>query len=201
MSIPRWICIRVLNFVPIGPVVGSFRRSINWWPPNPHARRVSRGYILAIVHSLMNMHTCAKFGPDRYSSLASFPHFWICYPLTPSKFPLGIDGLIYLACVHSLVYLYTCAKFGPARSSGLEAFPDLWIDDPITQPCHSDIKGLLVLARAHSQMNMHTCAKFGPDRSSCLVYFQHFCMCDLLTSSKYPLGLEFNFFRQCPFQD
>ena len=80
----------------------------------------------AHVHSQINMHTCAKFGPDRSSCVASFPHALLCDPLTPSK---G-ERLIFLADVYSQMNLHTRVKFGPDRSSGLEAFPDLWIDDP-----------------------------------------------------------------------
>ena len=59
-----------------------------------------RGVIfLAPVHSQMNMHTCAKFGPDRY--------------------PLGLDMLICLADVHSQMNLHACVKLGPDRRSGL----------------------------------------------------------------------------------
>ena len=51
-------------------------------------------------------------------------------------------------------------------------------------------------------MNMHTCAKFGPDRSGYLAYFPHLCMCDPLTPSKYPLGLDrLIVFSRCPFAD
>ena len=60
------------------------------------------------------------------------PTFLNLWSLIPSKFPLGLDVLIYLAYVHALVNMYTCAKCGPDRSSGLEAFPDSWIDDPLT---------------------------------------------------------------------
>ena len=40
------------------------------------------------------------------------------------------------------------------------------------------------------QTDLHTCPKCVPDRSSCFASFPHFVMCDLLTPSKYPLGLE-----------
>ena len=34
----------------------------------------ARGLIcVAYVHSLMNLYTCAKFGPDRASGLEAFP--------------------------------------------------------------------------------------------------------------------------------
>ena len=31
----------------------------------------------------MNLHMCAKFGPDRYRGLEGFPDLWIDDPLTP----------------------------------------------------------------------------------------------------------------------
>ena len=37
---------------------------------------------------------------------------------------------------------------------------------------------------------MHTCVNFFPGRSSCLASFPHCLMCDPLTTSKYPLGLD-----------
>ena len=73
----------------------------------------------------MNMHTCAKFSPDRSSCLAYFPHVLMCDPLTPSKFPLGRERLNCLADVYFQMNMYTSVKFGPDRSSGLLAFPDL----------------------------------------------------------------------------
>ena len=80
---------------------------------------------LANVHSEINMHTCAKFGPDRSSSMASFPHVLMCDSLTPSKYPMGLARLLFLADVYSQMNPHTCVKFGPDRSSGLEAFPDI----------------------------------------------------------------------------
>ena len=77
----------------------------------------------------MNMHTCAKFVPDRSRCFASFPHYSICEPLTPSICPLGLEWLTFFSLCPFPVNLYTCATFGPDRSSGLEAFPDELIDD------------------------------------------------------------------------
>ena len=73
------------------------------------------------------MHVCAKFGPARSScySLESFPHFLIRDPLTPSKYPLGLERLICLADVYSQMNLHTSVKFGSDRSNCLEAFPNL----------------------------------------------------------------------------
>ena len=102
----------------------------------------------------MNMHrsTCAKFGPDRFSCLASFAHVFNLDPLLPFKCPSVLEGLFVLAYVNSQLNLYTRATFGIDCSSGLEAFPDLGIDDPLTSPCPSGIKGVFFLA------------KFGPNR-------------------------------------
>ena len=66
----------------------------------------------------MNLHTCAKFGPDRSSGLEAFPDLWIDDPLT-LPCPSGIiQGVIFLAYVHSHPdeYASRCAKFGPDRS-------------------------------------------------------------------------------------
>ena len=48
-----------------------------------------------------------------------FPHSCMCDPLTPSKYPLGIERLIRLADVHYQMNLHPCVKFGPDRSCGL----------------------------------------------------------------------------------
>ena len=89
----------------------------------------------------------------------------MCDPLTPSKYPLGLERLMFLADVYSQMNLHTCVKFGPDRSSGLEAFPDLCINDPQTS-MPVGYREVNFLADVHSQMNMHTCVKFYPDRSS-----------------------------------
>ena len=61
-----------------------------------------------------------------------FPTFVLmCAPLTPSKYPLGLERLICLADVHSQNNLHEWVKVGPDRSSGLEAFPGT-LDDPLT---------------------------------------------------------------------
>ena len=72
MSIPRWICTRVPNLVPIGPAVCH------------------------LSHIVL-----------------------MCDTLTPSKYPLGLEGLIFLADAHSQINLHACVNFGPDRSSGL----------------------------------------------------------------------------------
>ena len=104
----------------------------------------------------MNMHACPKFVPNPSSCLASFPHFGICDPLTPSKCPLGLKGLICLAYVHSVMNMYTCAKFGPDQFSGLEAFPDLLFDDPLT-PCPSGTKGLIFSSCPFPDESVYVC--------------------------------------------
>ena len=53
---------------------GFFPTFLNLWPYNllqiRRAPRVSRGYFFSLnVHSEMNMHTCAKCGPDRSNGL------------------------------------------------------------------------------------------------------------------------------------
>ena len=42
---------------------------------------------------MMNLYTCAKFGPDRSSGLEAFRDVLIDDPLTP--FPSGIKGLTF----------------------------------------------------------------------------------------------------------
>ena len=115
---------------------GIFPTFLNLWPPNPLQMPldVSRGYFfLTYIHSQMNLHMCAKFGPDRSSCLGSILNFWICDPLTPSQMPLGVSSpLICLAYVHSQMNLHTCAEFGPDRSSCLASFLHFWICDPLT---------------------------------------------------------------------
>ena len=125
----------------------------------------------------MNLHMCAKFGPDRSSCLGSILHFLICDPLTPSQMPLGVSSpLICLAYVHSQMNLHTCAEFGPAvwHLSYIFEFGSLI---PYKCPLMSiqmplDVsRGYFFLTYIHSEMNLHTYAKFGPDRSSGLESF------------------------------
>ena len=40
---------------------------------------------------MMNVYTCAKFGPDRSRGLDAFPDLWIDDPLT--SMPLGNQGV------------------------------------------------------------------------------------------------------------
>ena len=92
-------------------------------PPPPHSQRGLEGLnCLAYVHSQMNQHTCAKFGPDRSSGLASVPHFLICDPLTPYKCSLMSRGVTFLTYIHSQMDLPMCAEFGPNRSSCMASF-------------------------------------------------------------------------------
>ena len=89
---------------------GSFPRFMNWRTPNLSCLSVMKGlFVLAHVHSQMNMHMCAKFGPDRSSCLASFPHFCMCEPLTPSKYPLWLSFLWYWANIHLDSLAQACA--------------------------------------------------------------------------------------------
>ena len=127
------------------------------------------------------MHTCAKFGPDRYSCLASFPHFLICDPLTPSKCPLGLEWLICLAYVYSLVNLYTCAKFGPDRSSRLDDLPDLRIDDPLTAP--------------HAPRVSRGCYIFF---SSCPFPYEYAYVCQIWSRSVQMFGIFPTYVYVCP---
>ena len=96
---------------------------MNWWPPIPLARRVSRGKFLAHDHSQMNMHTCAKFGIDCSSGLEAFPYLGIDDPLT-SPCPSGIKGVFFLA------------KFGPNRFMfGIfPTFVNVWRPKPLQIP-------------------------------------------------------------------
>ena len=89
MSIPRWICIRLSNLVPIGPVVWKLSQIYELMTPMP------LGYQGVICFSSCPdeyAYMCAKFGPDRSRCLAFPPHFWMCDPLTPSKYPLGLES-------------------------------------------------------------------------------------------------------------
>ena len=85
----------MLNCVTIDPVVWTLSQIYELMTPNPPCPSDIKGIIcLAHVHSHMNMHTCAKFGPDRSSCLAYFPHFCMYDPLTHPNIPLGLDRLI-----------------------------------------------------------------------------------------------------------
>ena len=73
---------------------GIFPTFLNLWPPNPLQMPldVSRGYLLlTYIHSEMNLHTYAKFGPDRSSGLESFLDLWFVLPQKPPKMPPGLS--------------------------------------------------------------------------------------------------------------
>ena len=121
---------------------GIFPTFLNLWPPNPLQMPldVSRGYFfLTYIHSQMNLHMCAKFGPDRSSCLGSILHFLICDPLTPSQMPLGVSSpLICLAYVHSQMNLHVDVCRIWSRSVQLlgifPTFLNLWPPDPLQMP-------------------------------------------------------------------
>ena len=66
----------------------------------------SRGYFFAYVNSLVNLYTCAKFGPDRYSGLEAFPDLWIDDPPNPTM-PLGYQ-VFFSSCPFPDEYAYVC---------------------------------------------------------------------------------------------
>ena len=72
----------------------------------------------------MTIHTCAKFGPDRSSRLASFPHFLMCDPLNPLQITIGSREFNFLADFHSQINLPGCVNVGSDRSKGLRQ--DRW---------------------------------------------------------------------------
>ena len=85
---------------------------------------------LAYFHSLMNMYTCATFGPDRSSGLEAFLDISIYDPLTPMLLVVSMG--YFLTHVHSQMNMHTCAKFGPDRSRCLAYFPHFCMCDPLT---------------------------------------------------------------------
>ena len=64
---------------------GIFPTFLNLWPSDPLQMPLgARGLIvLAYIHSLVNLYTCAKFGHDHSSGLEAFPDLWVDDPLTP----------------------------------------------------------------------------------------------------------------------
>ena len=119
MSIPRRICRRVPNLVPIGAVVWSFPWLLNLWSPTPEIPPgVLRGDLdLAYVHSQMNPQTWTKLGANRSSCLTASPDFWMFDPIKPPSAPLVSRRAICLAYIHSQMNLHMCAKFGANLSS------------------------------------------------------------------------------------
>ena len=125
---------------------------------------------LAYFHFLMNLYTCAKFGPDRSRGLEAFPDLLIDDPLTPM--PLVYKGLMFSSCPFPDEYAYVsqiCSR--SVQLFGFFAtFWNVWPPDPLQMP----LGALWVncLAYVHSMVNMYTCAKFlYPDRSSGLTVF------------------------------
>ena len=104
---------------------GSVLISMNWWPPNPHARRVSMGYFcLPHLHFQMNMHrpvyVCKSWSRSvqLFGIFPTFLNLWPPWP--PPNASWGSRGKFCLAIVHSRMHMHTCVKFGPDRSSGLQ---------------------------------------------------------------------------------
>ena len=56
----------------------------------------------------MNPHMCAKFGADRSSGLATFPHLSISYPLKPPKCPLGHTGKMFISPITFSRWICMC---------------------------------------------------------------------------------------------
>ena len=85
-------------------------------------------FILANVHSQINLQMCAKCGNHQMwcQSVQQFSTFPIFLHFDPLKIPpLGVRGLNILADVHSKINPHMCAKFGGNRSSRFVAFQDL----------------------------------------------------------------------------
>ena len=121
----------------------------------------------------MNLYTCAKFGPDRSSSLEAFPDVLIDDPLTPMT--LGYQGVNFgLKSIPRLIYIYVCQIW--SRSVQLFGiFPTLfeYVTNLTPSKYPLGLERLIFLADVHSQMNLHTCVKLGPDRSTGLEAFPH----------------------------
>ena len=101
MSIPRLIYLRVQNLVPIGPAVWHLSHIVLMCDlSNPLqmplvAREVD--FILADVHSQINLYSCAKCGPDRTSGLEAFAELLIDDPPNPHAPP----GILYCLARYS----------------------------------------------------------------------------------------------------
>ena len=106
----RRICIyRVPNLFTIGPAVWHLSNIFEFVTPKPPSNVPwgSRGwFFVAYFHSLVNLYTCAKFGPDRSSGLEAFPALWIDDPLTP-RCPSGIK-VFFSSCPLPDEYAYVC---------------------------------------------------------------------------------------------
>ena len=191
MSIPRWICKRVSNVVPIGPVVLKLSQIYELMTPNPPCPPGIEGLMFSSCPFPDEYPCVCQIWSRSVQLFGIFSTFLNLWPPDPLQMPLGDWGVNFLAYVNSLVNLYTCAKCGSDHSSGLEAFPDGLITPKfLTRHAPRISRGYIFLAHVHSQMNMHTFAKYVPDRYRCLASFPQFCMCDSLTPSKYPVGLE-----------
>ena len=63
------------NLVPIGTAVWHLSHIFEFVTPCPSKcpLRIKGLIVLAYVHSLMNLYTCAKVDPDRFRGLEAFP--------------------------------------------------------------------------------------------------------------------------------
>ena len=89
---------------------------------------------LVYFHSLMNLYTFAKFGPDRSRALEAFPYLWIDPPYPPC--PSGIKGLMFCSCPFPDEYSYVCQIW--SRSVPLfgifPTFLYVWPPNPLQIP-------------------------------------------------------------------
>ena len=152
--------------------------------------------IFVCFHSLMNLYTCAKFGPNRSRGLEAFPDLWINDPPRP-QCPSGINGLMFSSCLFPDEYAYMCQMcFRSVQLYGFfPTFLNLWPPWPPPNAPWGSRDHLL--AYVHSLIKLYTCAKFYPDRSSGLEAFPDLWIDDPLK----PSGIKGLIFRSCPFPD
>ena len=94
-SIPRWICIREPNLIPIGTAVWHLSHIFECVTQMPLGGL--EGFIfLAYVNSLVNLYTCAKLCADRSRGFGSFPRFMNWWPPNTAM-PLGYQGVIFFS--------------------------------------------------------------------------------------------------------
>ena len=74
--------------------------------PSRYLLGLERLIRLADVHSQTNLHACVKFGPDRSSCLAYFPHLLMCDPYALPNNHWVSRGYFFLADIHSQMNLH-----------------------------------------------------------------------------------------------
>ena len=175
ISIPRWICTCVPNFVPIGPTVWQLQQTFEFvtpWNPQNAPWDIEGRIVFSLCPFPDESADVYQIWFQSVQPFDSFPkHLNLWPPKNPRNAPGVLWGELYLAYVHSQTNPPTCTKFGANRCSRLTASPDFWMCDPLNPMPPGLLMGDLYLAYVHSQMSPQTWTKVGANRTASPYFF------------------------------